>query len=281
MKRLPDEVWLHAAKRLSQGGQTRIIHRGCSSSTNRPNLTMKHLPDRYVAYCQACKGAAVAMKEHVAYGYVAPAVSNLLTRPTDALTLDQLEPHERAGIAEFLATKNMDLIYLSDAVVGFSRSRKRLLITDPATGHMMGRDTSGLSPSKWLTYDGQHFTGPARWAQGSPALMVEDTFSMYKVRWALKAFPIPVAVYCSLGTTMHASLFRTLMERHVEVDSFYDGDRAGMLGESANAKELAAVGILRRLTDYADASAPLGMDPKDMTILQIHAHVRSLYSHLL
>lgn len=279
MKRLADEAWLPQAKRLPPGTQGRSVHRGCSSSSNRQNLTYKHLADRYVAYCQACKGYGIHQKEHVAFGYVAQSVSNLLTKPTDVLAIHHLEPHERTNIAEFLATKHMDLAYF-DSPVGFSMARKRFIVWDHS-GQMMGRDTTGRAISKWLTYDGQHYTEPREWTQGSPALLVEDTFSMYKVRWALRGTGMDVAVYCSLGTKMHSSLFLKLIERHTEVDSFYDGDTAGWDGCESNAKELCALGIHRYNGRFANqVCAPKGLDPKDMSIEAIREHVRALYSHL-
>lgn len=288
MKRLADEVWLPQAKRLPPGTQGRSIHRGCSSSSNRQNLTYKHLADRYVAYCQACKGPSVVMKEHVAYGFVPAAVANLLTKPTDVVEINSLEPYERTNIAEFLVAKNMDLGYF-DSPVGFSMARKRLIVWDHS-GQMMGRDTTGRAVSKWLTYDGQHYTEPREWTQGSPALMVEDTFSMHKVRWALRGTGMDVAVYCSLGTKMHSSLFLKLIERHKEVASFYDGDVAGWIGRHSNHRELAALGIACTApTTYtcggglhpgASHCAPPGLDPKDMSIDAIREHVRALYSHL-
>lgn len=278
-KRLPDEVWLPAAKRLGVGMQGRHRHRGCTSSSDRENLTYKHLADRYVAYCQACKGYGIHTKEHVAFGYVAPAVSNLLTRPTDMVQIVHLEAHERANIADFLASKNMDLLYF-DAVMAFSPSRKRFIVSD-WEGKLMGRDTTGRAHSKWLTYDGQHFLEPREWTQGSPALMVEDAFSMYKVRWALRGTGMDVAVYCSLGTKMHSTLFLKMLERHREVVSFYDGDQAGYNGCNANDRELRALGIARRhLGTGVRYCAPEGLDPKDMTIEAIRDHVRALYSHL-
>lgn len=278
MKRLPDEVWLPSAKRLGVGMQGRGRHRGCTSSSNRENLTYKHLADRYVAYCQACRGAAVHVKEHVAFGYVSPAVSNLLTRPTDVFQIHMLEAHERANIADFLATKHMDLIFF-DCVTAFSPSRKRFLVYP--NGQLMGRDTTGHAHSKWLTYDGQHYIEPKEWTQGSPALMVEDAFSMFKVRWALRGTGMDVAVYCSLGTKMHGSLFLKLLERHKEVVSFYDGDQAGYAGCNDNDRELRALGIARTFVgNGVRYCAPDGLDPKDMSIEAIRDHVRALYSHL-
>lgn len=278
-RRLPDEVWLPAAKRLGVGMQGRHRHRGCTSSSDRENLTFKHLADRYMAYCQACKGYGIHQKEHVAFGYVAPAVSNLLTKPTDVYQIYTLEAHERMNIADFLASKNMDFTFF-DCVTAFSPSRKRFLVYDHH-GQLMGRDTTGHAHSKWLTYDGQHYIEPSEWRQGSPALLVEDAFSMYKVRWALRGTGMDVAVYCSLGTKMHSSLFLRMIERHREVVSFYDGDQAGYTGCNDNDRELSALGISRsaKLTGVRYC-APVGKDPKDMSIQEIRDHVRALYSHL-
>lgn len=279
MKLLINEVWLPQAKRLGVGMQGRGRHRGCSSNSDRENLTYKHLADRYVAYCQACRQPGIHTKEHVAFGYVAPAMSNLLTKPTDVFQIHTLEAHERANIADFLATKHMDLIFF-DGVTAFSPSRKRFLVYDHR-GQLMGRDTTGRAHSKWLTYDGQHYIEPKEWRQGSPALLVEDAFSMYKVRWALRGTGMDVAVYCSLGTRMHANLFLTLIERHKEVVSFYDGDQAGYNGCNANDRELSALGIARTPTlTGVRYCATEGLDPKDMTIEAIRNHVQVLYSHV-
>lgn len=255
---LPEHEWLHLAKRTARGGKTRHRH----GRESRDNLVVQNLEDRYTAYCMACKQGAVHLKEHVRVtGIAAPVGSISLILPTDMVEISMATKDVQDGVLGFLAHKNMDMQYVQEAHPHFSRSRMRLLLTWP--GGWLGRDTTGHSPQKWLTYDGQtHLTG----LQHHPiAVVVEDPFSFFKVRWALRGEP--VTVYASLGTRVPDALAVKLLA-HDTVAFMYDGDAAGYKGADLEAARFRAFGV----TSF-NACAPAGLDPKDMTIEAIREWV--------
>ncbi|CAI3971364.1 DNA primase [Variovorax phage VAC_51] len=266
--RLPNDEWLHLAKATGVGQQRRTRHR----SERTEALTVGNTPDRWWAFCQRCKKGAVEMKTHVFTQQAAPRESKLLTRPTDARNIEALRAFERDELTRQLAEKGMDWMYLPGGILTqWSATRHRLLISTPSG--TMGRDTSGKSDQKWLTYDRQHFLTPED--EFPRVVLVEDTYSYYKVRYAARHFNIPMSVMCTLGTALHASAFRLLLEKSRRVWSFYDGDPAGWKGEAQNHIRLAAVGLAGK-PYTATACAPTGMDPKDMKLNAIAAHLDAL-----
>ncbi len=254
---LPVEEWLHLAKRAPLNGSGRHLH----LRERRPNLVVKNLPDRYTAYCMACKQGAVHMKEYVRVTGVAPPVlSQSLTLPSDMVLVANAEQAVQDGVLGFLAHKNMDMVYF-DCPVMFSRQRMRLMLN--MTG-WLGRDTTERSPQKWLTFDGQTFLHSAE-SKHPLAVVVEDPFSFFKVRWAMRG--LPVSVYSSLGTVVRDNLMLRLLE-HDGVLFFYDGDQAGYDGANVESRRLRTFGI-----ESQPRVAPWGMDPKDMTIEAIQLHI--------
>lgn len=255
---LPQEEWLHLAKRAPVNGTGRHIH----LRERRPNLVVRNLSDRYTAYCMACKQGAVLMKEHVRVtGIAVPATSHDLTLPSDMVRIEHAEKAVQDGVLGFLAVKHMDMAYL-DTPVFFSRQRMRVLIH--WDGGWLGRDTTERSPQKWLTFNHQKHLDPQE--RCPRALVVEDPFSFFKVRWALRNEP--VCVYSSLGTAVSDDLMVKLLEHDI-ADFFYDGDTAGWKGADTESKRLRAFGV----RSYS-MCAPRDLDPKDMTIEAILQHVR-------
>jgi hypothetical protein len=255
---LPQEEWLHLAKRAPVNGTGRHNH----LRERRPNLVVRNLSDRYTAYCMACKQGAVLMKEHVRVtGIAPPALSHDLTLPADMVSVLSAEKAVQDGVLGFLAVKHMDMQYLADAFPHFSRQRMRLLLTWP--GGWLGRDTTERSPQKWLTFNNQkHLAGLKH---HPTAVVMEDPFSFFKVRWALRG--LPYTVYSSLGTTVHDELMLLLLT-HDTVVFFYDGDSAGWCGADTESKRLRTFGV-----PSLSMCAPTGKDPKDMTIEAILQHV--------
>lgn len=255
---LPESEWLHLAQRAPINGQGRHHH----LRERRPNLVVRNLPDRYTAYCMACKEGAVKLKEHVRVtGIAAPALSHDLALPPDMVDVrTTVDRAVQDGVLGFLASKNMDLMYLPDNVA-FSRERMRLLVG--WQNGWLGRDTTGRSPQKWLTYNQQKHLGPD-WRAVRPrlAVVVEDPFSFFKVRWAMRFDQCDV--YSSLGTAVPDALAVRLLE-YDRIIFFYDGDPAGYKGAEVEAKRFRAMRL-----DGVSACAPVGMDPKDMGIERIH-----------
>lgn len=213
------------------------------------------------------------MKTHVMVGVAPPKESESLKHPHDDKRIIELPMYEQEALTRFIATKNMDWLYFDDTPVTWSRSRQRLLVHTP-TG-LMGRDTTGRSPQKWLTYDRQHYVGQA--FVNDYAVVVEDCFSWLKVHYALQRAGLPVDVFCSLGTQIHDSLMVQFAKRRVQVASFYDGDAAGWEGCAANERRLRAFGCaLPSRPTIEQQCAPEGFDPKDMDLGDIVDHVRAL-----
>lgn len=256
-ERIPDEEWLAQAKRLPVHGKTRVRHR----REGRPNLVIGHDADRWWCYCQACKAGAVVQKEHVLItGRKAPEGSTWLDLPADRLPLLSMDSFAQGAVLGLLAQKNMDAMYLPD--LWFSDERKRLLL-DTGQG-WLGRDTTGGSHQKWLTYSGTPYLGAPEGRDR--AIVVEDPFSYYKVRWALR-HETQHAVYCALGTAVKAALALQLRLHH-RVTMFMDGDAAGYRGAEAGASKMRGLGV-----QAVARCAPPGLDPKDLTVQQIKEHV--------
>lgn len=250
--------WLSVAKNQPIGGTARVMH----GRETRPNLQVGNEVDRYWAYCHACKTGGVVLKEHVRLaGALPPKASNLVARPEDAVHKHDWSGDVQNAIAGFLAHKNMDLMYLPEALY-YSPSRKRLIIqTD--LGEWLGRDLTGRSDQKWITYDNQVALSLS--FKYDHVVIVEDPFSAYKVRWALSGERI--SVYASLGTRIHDRLLVRLLQHCTTAQMFYDGDFAGRQGADFGAAKLRGVGI----SAVADC-APDGLDPKDMSVLAIQNH---------
>ena len=258
MARLPAEVWLSTAKRLAVGSTTRVPHHG--DRTNRPNLVIGHDNGAYWAWCQSCQIGGKVVKEHcLTPGKPAPAASTRLDKPRDMVRVRDMLREEQEGVAGFLARKHMDSIFLPE--LWFSPERKRLLVPTPQG--WLGRDVTENSPQKWLTYGrALHLDGGET---GNTAVVVEDTFSYYKVKYAVRGTGIvPLS---SLGTRLNDALLLRLMTFD-KVVLFYDGDKAGYAGAARGAKRLRALGV------RAEAKcAPAGYDPKDMQIHSIKEHL--------
>lgn len=270
MARLRNEDWLHLAKGTGIGSQRRVRHGNESSDA----LTVGNREDRWWAYCQRCKCGAVEMKSHVLAGSVAPALSTSLQHPTDARPISMLHDFERSYVASFLAGKHMDLTYFTLTSVTWSAERQRLLLATPSG--VMGRDTSGRSSQKWLTYDRQHWVTDSLDATLPDVFLVEDCFSWAKVKYALQSNNIPASVFCTLGTAIHDNLFLHLMRYNKRVYSFYDGDTAGWSGAVKNEQRLYAMGLSPGRATQFQMCAPRDNDPKDMPIAAITQHVRDV-----
>ncbi|QQO90780.1 DNA primase [Pseudomonas phage Bertil] len=261
MARLPDSEWLHLAKRLAVGTRTRVFHR----REGRPNLVIGNEAGKWWAYCQSCKAGAVVEKDHVRItGGKAPESSTHLDLPRDSTPILELDEFSRDAVLRLLASKCMDQVYLPPLY--FSEQRKRMLL-DTGQG-WLGRDTTGASPQKWLTYDGSLYLGPDP-VRESVAIVVEDPFSYYKVQWALRELP-DVSVYCALGTVLRPVL-RLALTQCESVVCFFDGDPPGIVGGKREAKALRGLGV-RAIA----RPAPDGFDPKDLTIDAIRSYANGL-----
>lgn len=254
--------WLPQAKRLAVGMREHIFH----LRENRPNLVIGNDPDKFWCYCHSCKCGGVEQKGHVVLGKVAPVESTNTVVPTDLMGLDDLVVGRIIG--EFLAEKNMDFMYFVNPtqVLKYSPSRRRLIVN--AGGGVYGRDLTGASYVKWLTYKGQNFVTTPNMGWEHPSIvLVEDLFSYFKVRWALR--DEPYMVVCALGTNPSDHIMKWLVDSHPgSVLWMFDGDPAGHRGAYAGNQRAQSLGLVS-----VAACAPLGYDPKDMSIQAIREHI--------
>ncbi len=269
---LPQEEWLAQAKRCALHQTMRVKHKHEASCA----LSVGNKADRYWAYCHRCHEGGVMMKTHVLYGAVAPPKSESMQVPQDCVLVRTAEQATQLAVADFLAKKNMDMQYMP-GLTYVSESRKRLIV---AGGNgLMGRDTTGKSSQKWLTYSKQHYecvsSTPVPGA--TRAVVVEDMFSMYKVAYALRLAKVTdVEVFCSLGTQINPALFLRLIQEYTAVVVMYDGDVAGWEGCIAQGMRLRALGIGVNASALQQC-APRDMDPKDMQLAVISRHVEAAF----
>ena len=252
---LPDAEWLPIAQRLPVGTTRRVLHR----RESRPNLIIGHEHGHYWAYCQACKEGGKQAKTHVLVtGAKAPVNSTSLSLPTDMVRLDRCDLFTQESIAAFLARKGMDLLFMPP--VHYSADRKRLLIQTKQG--WIGRDLTGNSPQKWLTYSyGCVYLADAI---KQHVIFTEDAFSWIKVSYTVATSPHWSCV-CLLGTELRPKLLNEMLRRGVTSTHFFlDGDAAGAAGAKRG---------VRLLRPYFKSSrigcAPQGMDPKDMPLARI------------
>lgn len=264
---LPKDEWLDSAKRVPKGQQRRIQHK----HERGQDLVVGNTNDRWWAYCQRCKAGGVEMKTHVLTVQKELPTSRELSLPNDMRQLEQWEPEIQTAIVKFLVSKGVDVHMFPPKSLHYSPSRGRLFVTNPMG--WMGRDLTGKSPQKWLTYNRQHYltgTDPI----GTVAVLVEDPFSMYKVQHAIDTSTLPrnvVDVYCCLGTAAHDSLMVRLIQRYTQIIPLMDGDAAGIKGATSIERSVRALGLQ---TAYFKITAPPGMDPKDMHTQDIREHIR-------
>lgn len=261
------EDWYSTARSLPVHGKTRVRH----GNERRHNLVIGHEPDHYWAYCQACHESGRVDKDHVlVLGTQAPKESTDLSLPRDMLALRKCEQFVQHSIARFLASKNMDALYLPELF--YSEQRKRLLVQTPAG--WLGRDLTGSSNQKWLSYNsGCMYLGePAE-----HTIVVEDAFSWYKVTHSLSSsVALRGASVCALlGTSIRPSLMQRLVKRAKSLHAFLDGDKAGQRGAIECARRCKTFGV-----QALAATAPDGMDPKDMRLKDIRDHCEAVQAVL-
>lgn len=249
-----DDEWLPHARRLAVGQRSRVRH----GNERRLNLVVGHVPDKFWAYCQACKMGAVKLKEHVLLGEAPPPVLDM--RPPQDLVPMLQSPYANQLLG-FLARKGMDVKYFRATELYFSESSKRLCIHTGSTG-LLGRDITDKSVAKWLAYSKPSYIGRT---DRPLVVIVEDALSMYKVQYALDRQCMEASVVCSLGTEPSSRLLLAIAQAKPQNTwMFYDGDAAGYTGADNAAARLRGFGCPVQVQ-----CATEGKDPKDMTLAEI------------
>lgn len=266
--------WLDRAKRLAIGMHVRVKH----LNERRQNMVIAHESDRYWCYCQACKEGGVVMKDHVLLGDAppVPAHANRLL-PTDLCPATE-QPYVQP-ISGFLARKGMDFTFFGGNSVHYSPSQRRLVVQDAASGTSLGRDLTDRSAAKWIVYNTRSYTD-GKYLGGlwphpkSVGVVVEDAFSYFKLKWALRMFHKEFCVCCALGTRLSDNLVLDLT-KYKGVVLMLDGDTAGLNGVQDGLRRLKGVGI-----PCIGAVATWGLDPKDMQLQDIVQHVHTAAGRL-
>lgn len=264
---LPKDEWLEAAKRVPKGQQRRVQHK----HERGIDLVVGNTTDRWWAYCQRCKQGGVEMKTHVLTVQKELPRSRELSLPHDLTHIKNFPEEVQTAIVRFLVSKGVDVYMFPPASLSYSESRGRLFVSNPMG--WMGRDLTGKSPEKWLTYSGQHCLMGVN-PVGTVAVLVEDPFSMYKVQHAIDTSTMPrnlIDVYCCLGTAAHDSLMVRLIQRYTQIIPLMDGDLAGVKGARSIQTSVKALGLRGA---QLQLTAPMGLDPKDMHTQDIREHIR-------
>lgn len=266
--------WLDRAKRLAIGMHVRVKH----LSERRANMVIAHESDRYWCYCQACKTGGVVLKEHVLLGDappVPPPANRML--PGDLCAAN--EPPYVDAISSLLARKGMDFMFFGGSPLRYSPSQRRLVVQDSASLTSLGRDVTDKSQSKWIVYNTQSYTD-GKYLGGlwphphSVCIVVEDAFSYFKLKWALRMFPKDFNVCCALGTRISDNLLLDLT-KYSGVLIMFDGDTAGYSGAEDGLSRVRGLGVR-----CASANAPHGLDPKDMQLHSLVEHVHRAAGYL-
>lgn len=249
---IPESEWLAKAKQLAVGMRTRTYHNG----ERRPNLAIGNDLDKWWCYCHACHEGGVVEKSHVLLGSAADVQPEPAQVPRDLKPVHQSE--FEIPIARFLADKNMSELYLPDLY--YSAERKRLMLQLEWKWH--GRDLTGRSPQKWMNYGAAHLIG----VPFTYTAVVEDIFSMFKVRWAMRQYP-NFNCMCNLGTNAQLNMVYALSQnRPVKLAWFFDADPAGDRGAHECQKRVQPF-----IPNQYRVRPPEGLDPKDMTCEEIRA----------
>lgn len=256
-----ESEWLSEAQSVPVGRSKRIYH----GAEHRPNLVVSNKPDRWTAYCFACKEYAEKRKDFVRIlEEQAPDPKEIYGEPEVFMNL--LEPSAKwltpiSDIAYFLHTKHMSLEWLRPYNPRWDCKRKRLVLD--FQGKTIGRDIYGNSRCKWYDYRratsnqrglGNNSSATDCNPSSTKLVITEDAFSAIKGQCA-----VPNVQFIALmGTTLTNSLETSLLHSQPKmVYLMLDGDEAG---------RKATIRIMRRLEIFGiackDVSPEVG-DPKD------------------
>jgi len=244
---LPKSEWLKEAQTLAIGMTKRFYH----GAEGRPNMVVRNMPDRYTAYCHSCHEGAVHFKEQVKHSTTVTmddkAAYYVYTPMTEA-------DWKRAII--LLQDKGMCFDYIKQFQLSI-HDDKRLMFHTP--DQVIGRDITGHSKAKWLTYSS---TAPyircrdVSINQMKYVVLCEDLFSAAK--WDY--FTPDNVLGISLCGTELGTLSATLLQNiHTVVILSLDGDDAGDTGTVKIRRTLDMLGI-----PHINNQPPRNHDPKDM-----------------
>lgn len=247
-----DFQWLDQAKSLEVGQSKRIYH----GAEHRPNLVVRNLPDKYTAYCFACKEYAEKRKDFVRILEEQATATNQITGETDVF-MNLLEPSAKwltpfSDVAYFLHTKHMCLEWLRPYEPKWDSKRNRLVID--FQGKRVGRDIYGCSNIKWYNYRAVEYQDS--FVYHNIIILCQDVLSAAK---GIKATGLPF--YALFGTALNRGLESRITASNVKrVGIMLDGDDAGRKGASRIRQRLSLLGIQGIILN------PQKGDPKEQTL---------------
>ncbi len=252
---LHKDEWLREAKRLPIGRTERVYH----GAERRPNLVVRNLQDRWVAWCHACGRGGVVMKEFVKLQDTPPVIENKRRDDTGPLTSIMSMP-QFEKVVPFLQSKHMSPIYIEDYNPKWSEQDKRIVLN--FNGTLFGRDVTGTSKSKWYSYKWDKSYVSTRiqteyGVQPDVAVITEDFFSAAKGKFCMRN-PFMVETIACMGTSVHPDLL-VYLSTFRKVVVLFDHDKAGESGAEFVSRTMDLLGI-QHVIDYPDK----GCDPKDM-----------------
>ena len=247
---IPEREWLDKAKQLAVGMQIRTWH----GREKRANLVIGNERGYWWCYCQRCKEGAKVQKEHILLKQTLPPPETEFKVPDDLAPVIG-SPYE-ASIGHFLASKGMMYPYVPK--LWYSPRTARLCLQDD-TGGWHGRDVTGRSNAKWLHYSKPVIVG----TPGAYTVLVEDIFSMYKIKFAVRGTDIAVVSTLGAGCSAAAAL---ALKNCTTLVWAYDADKAGDAGFKQGRKRMQLL-----VPKQVRARPPEGLDPKDMDCTNIRA----------
>lgn len=260
--------WLDLAERVPVGQHRRHYH----GAERRPNLVVWNNPDSWSAWCHACHEGGKVMKEVLQpIAELVPVFQKYLSL-SDCCTLSELStahPARFKRLVVLLHQKGMSTTLLAPYSPLYSLIDDRLVLG--WQGRYVGRDCTGKHHAKWLVYhNNSHVPMDYLYLQGEntcktreAVVLTEDVFSAIK----LNAYTGLSTLWC-MGTHVSDAIIAFLITCTKPVRYpvlAFDGDTAGDKAARVAAKRLGIRGV-----GFSTVQVPRGLDPKDLTPLQIN-----------
>ena len=257
---MQEHEWLSVAQSLPVGMSKRIYH----GAEHRPNLVVRNLPDKWTAYCFACKEYAEKHKDFVRILEEVQPSNQVDDNIGSLVSLDDPKAMYLApmhDIALFLHKKHMSISLLSPYNPAWDYTHKRLTLTLPSG--LIGRDIYGRSSIKWYVYYNAINYGSANGSNElnkDTLVLTEDFLSAIK----LQRYCPDYQVIALLGTSLPKALERALIaSKPSMVYMFLDGDEAGWRGTTKILRHIQCLGI-----NAVDVSLESG-DPRELSGAEI------------
>lgn len=265
---IPRSEWLMQAQHLCIGQKKRIRHnKECTAA-----MDIYNNDDSWSCWCHRCKDGGRVWKEHQHVRVARVDEDRVQAVPADALRIRDATPYVQRQIWKLLISKGIGPEVIPEEILWWSPTANRLLLI--WQGRALGRALSPLQQPKWLMY-GEWAGQPRVWFTlfnaSSPVVITEDALSAHKLSHALAQYHTAVSVMSCLGTRLTERALALLIQNQTkQIICMFDGDRAGASGADGVRQRVRPFGIQFDEVVLAD-----GYDPKDLTMAELQALVRS------